>query len=172
MWETINSNAPGQIKPSRQSTAAGLRLCCAFLPVSTICATMLGQNHIAEPTQHVLIFLHAKFVIYCTSGVALTNLSMTFSSTIGHCISIKFKMFPINDLLNFLGCGVSRYGKQRQYRVWSVNHHLVEDYITQVHNVIHEFMLQWLKLEDAEKIMTKKNHSPDRWRILSPHSHA
>jgi hypothetical protein len=81
-------------------------------------------------------------------------------------------MFPINDLLNFLGCGVSRYGKQRQYRVWSVNHHLVEDYITQVHNVIHEFMLQWLKLEDAEKIMTKKNHSPDRWRILSPHSHA
>jgi hypothetical protein len=85
-----NSNAPGQIKPSRQSTAAGLRLCCAFLPVSTICGTMLGQNHIAETTQHVLTFLRPKFVIYCTSGVALTNLSMTFSSTIGHCISIKF----------------------------------------------------------------------------------
>jgi hypothetical protein len=33
----------------------------------------------------------------------------------------------------------------------------VEDHITQVHNVIHEFILQWLKLEDAEKIMTKKN---------------
>jgi len=86
----IVSNAPGQIKPSRQSTAAGLRLCCAFLPVSRICATMLGQNHIAEPTQHVPTFLHPKFVVYCTSGVALTNLSMTFSSTIGHCISIKF----------------------------------------------------------------------------------
>jgi hypothetical protein len=28
----------------------------------------------------------------------------------------------------------------------------VEDYITQMHNVIHEFMLQWLKLEDAGKI--------------------
>lgn len=42
-----------------------------------------------------------------------------------------------------------------------MNHPLVEDYITQVHNVIHEFVLQWLKLEDAEKIMTKKNQLPE-----------
>jgi hypothetical protein len=33
---------------------------------------MLGQNHFAEPNWHVLTFLHPKFAIHCTGGVALT----------------------------------------------------------------------------------------------------
>jgi len=41
------------------------------LPASASCARMLGQNHSAEPNPHVLTFLHPKFVVKCTGGVAL-----------------------------------------------------------------------------------------------------
>jgi hypothetical protein len=63
--DTTNSKPPGPIKPSSQSTA-GVRLCCAFLPASASCAKVLGQNHFAEPNQHVLTFLHPKFAVQCT----------------------------------------------------------------------------------------------------------
>jgi len=33
---------------------------------------MLGQNHFAEPNANVLTFLHPKFAVHCTGGVALT----------------------------------------------------------------------------------------------------
>jgi hypothetical protein len=31
----------------------------------------VGAIHFAEPNQHALIFLHPKFAVQCTSGVAL-----------------------------------------------------------------------------------------------------
>jgi hypothetical protein len=34
---------------------------------------MLGQNHFDEPNWHALTFLHPKFAVQCTSGVALRN---------------------------------------------------------------------------------------------------
>jgi hypothetical protein len=34
------------------------------------CAKMLGQNHFAEPNWLILTFLHPKFAVQCTGGVA------------------------------------------------------------------------------------------------------
>jgi hypothetical protein len=36
-------------------------------------AKLLGQVHFAEPNQHALTFLHPKFVVQCTGGVALVS---------------------------------------------------------------------------------------------------
>ncbi len=41
-----------------------------FASLSILCKNV-GTNHFAEPNQHALIFLHPKFAVQCTSGVAL-----------------------------------------------------------------------------------------------------
>jgi hypothetical protein len=58
-WETTDSNPPGTIKLSSQSTTR-VRLCCA----SANGAKMLGQIHFGEPNWHVLIFFHP--ILICT----------------------------------------------------------------------------------------------------------
>ncbi len=52
-----------------------VKLCCTFCWPSTSYAKMLGQNHFAEPNQYVLTFLHPKFAVQCTSGVALISIN-------------------------------------------------------------------------------------------------
>jgi hypothetical protein len=41
-----------------------------FASFSILCKTA-GQNHFAKPNWHVLTFLHPKFAVQCTGGVAL-----------------------------------------------------------------------------------------------------
>jgi hypothetical protein len=48
------------------SSLAGVMLCYAFLPASENCAKMLGQNHFAEPNQHVLSFVHPILICRVT----------------------------------------------------------------------------------------------------------
>jgi hypothetical protein len=47
-----------------------------FLLASTSHVKMLGQNHFAEPNQHVLTVLHQEFTVQCTDGVALRCIAM------------------------------------------------------------------------------------------------
>jgi hypothetical protein len=42
----------------------------------------LGQNHFAESNRHVLTFLHPKFTVQCTGGVALQWLKLKISGYI------------------------------------------------------------------------------------------
>jgi hypothetical protein len=56
----------------------GVRLCLDFaVPFTNLNKLYKGQNHFAEPNQHVLTFLHPIFslrgCILSTSGVALKN---------------------------------------------------------------------------------------------------
>ncbi len=44
-----------------------------LLLVSKTCEKVLGQYHFAEPNWHVLTFVHPKFAVPCTSGVARTG---------------------------------------------------------------------------------------------------
>ncbi len=67
-WETLDGNPPRPIKPSSQSTT-GVRLCCAFC--QPFLWKRLGQNHFAKPNWHGLTFLHLKYTVQCTCGVAL-----------------------------------------------------------------------------------------------------
>jgi hypothetical protein len=67
MSETNNSNPPGPIKLSSQSTTTAVRFLGAFLPASTSCAKIVGQNHFAELNWHVLTFLHPIFFCKATT---------------------------------------------------------------------------------------------------------
>jgi hypothetical protein len=52
---------------------------------------MLSQNHVAEPNQHVLHFLHLKVSLQCTGGVALTGL-----------LAYKKSIMPVTDVLSYI----------------------------------------------------------------------
>jgi hypothetical protein len=49
---------------------------------------LLGQVHFAEPNQHALTFLHPKFVVQCTGGVALVS-TFTTHKVLLHCSKKK-----------------------------------------------------------------------------------
>jgi hypothetical protein len=50
-------------------------------PASESGAKMLAKNHVAEPNLLVLTFLHPKFVVQCTGGVALRAFKLSSSTT-------------------------------------------------------------------------------------------
>jgi hypothetical protein len=50
-FETTNSNPPGPIKPSSQSTA-GVTLCCAFSQPQHPLLKYWDKNHCVEPNRH------------------------------------------------------------------------------------------------------------------------
>jgi hypothetical protein len=61
---------------------AGVMLCGVFHQPSAIFTKMLGQDNFAEPSRHVLTFLHPILiarVILITSGVALMGSSVLFN---------------------------------------------------------------------------------------------
>ncbi len=55
--DTTNSNPPGPIKLSSQSTA-GDRLCCACYQAQHPVQKCQAKNHFDDPNQHVLTLLH------------------------------------------------------------------------------------------------------------------
>ncbi len=64
------------------SSVAGVMLCGVFHQPSAIFTKMLGQDNFAEPSRHVLTFLHPILiarVILITSGVALMGSSVLFN---------------------------------------------------------------------------------------------
>ncbi len=67
-WETTNSNSPGAIKPPSESTV-DVQLCCTCVTSLSIVYSRLIP-FFAEPSHHVLTFLHPKFLVKCTGGVA------------------------------------------------------------------------------------------------------
>jgi hypothetical protein len=52
---------------------------------------MLSQNHVAEPNQHVLHFLHLNFSVQCTGGVAITGL-----------LAYKKSIMPVTYVLSYI----------------------------------------------------------------------
>jgi hypothetical protein len=48
----------------------------------------LNQVHFAEANQHALTFLHPKFVVQCTGGVALVS-TYTTHKVLSHCSNKK-----------------------------------------------------------------------------------
>ncbi len=72
-WETTNSKSPAAIILVHQSETGSnspilfitlfianhiFKVVLCLLPSSAFCEEMLGHNHIAQPKQHVLTFLH------------------------------------------------------------------------------------------------------------------
>jgi len=65
----IGIGTSGKLLIATQSIVDVKLLLCLLL-ASTYSTNMLGQNYFAKPNQHVLTFLHQKFIIQYTNGIA------------------------------------------------------------------------------------------------------
>jgi hypothetical protein len=59
------------LQPTWTNQEQVLGFAVPFASLIILCKNV-GTIHFAEPNQHALIFLHPKFAVQCTSGVALT----------------------------------------------------------------------------------------------------